>query len=88
MVHLQDRRVEAAPVLHHRQVDAILMDILPLHGEGLRLPEPREQEKLKEHLVDRVLQIVDRATLGWEVFDDQTLWLFLVPLDRHRRRLG
>ena len=60
MVQLQDRQIKATPVLGHKQVDVVFVDVAPLQCQRLGLSETGEQEKFIEDLVNGIVEIIDR----------------------------
>ncbi len=47
MVTLHNGKIKASAILGFWQMDAILMNILPFHRQGLRFPKAGEQNEFK-----------------------------------------
>ena len=64
----------------------IRLNVGPFEREGFGLTEAREQQKLEERCMYRVIQRLDRFSPLGEVFNDTTIGLLFVPPSTSRSR--
>ena len=87
VVNLQDRQIEASPILGHWHVNVPFVDVLPFKRQCLGFSQTCEQKQLLERLVYGIVKRFYLLPPLAEVIDDRAVRRFFVPLDRHRRTL-
>lgn len=82
MVGLKDREIEASAVLRHRQMDPVLVDLLPLRRQCFGPPKPGEEKKLVGDPMDRVRRGFYGPAPSLKILNDFAVLSLVVPHDR------